>query len=54
MRVFEPSGDRIGEVEHVLAGMPEDVFHTSAARVVDDDHLERSLRRAWEWLVRPR
>ena len=25
--VYEQSGDRVGEVEHVLADPPEDVFH---------------------------
>jgi len=92
--VYEPSGDRIGEVDHVLADAPEDVFHglivktsaghrfapaaqiaglyergavlavpaaqlpmpseDAAARAVDDDDLAGSLKRAWEWLVRPR
>ena len=92
--VYEPSGDRVGEVEHVLADEPADVFHglilqtpdghrfasgtqvdglfehgvilavpaaglhapsaDAAARVVDDDNLRHSLKRAWEWLTRPR
>lgn len=88
--VYEPSGDQVGEVAHVLADPPEDVFHglivktrgghrfapaaqvaglyergvvlavpadrlptpgeDPAARVADDE----PLKRAWEWLVRPR
>jgi uncharacterized protein YrrD len=94
--VFDHSGDRVGEVEHVLADEQEDVFHGlilktpvghrfaaanriegiyehgvivdapadelpepsadgAAARVVEEDaSLTQSLKRAWEWLIRPK
>ena len=92
--VFDESGERAGEVEHVLADEQSDVFHgllvkthdghrfapsaqvaglyehgviitvpagqlpepssDAAAKVVDDDNLKNSLKKAWDWLVQPR
>jgi hypothetical protein len=92
--VFDESGAKAGEVEHVLADEREDVFHglivktgdghrfapgsqvaglyehgailsvpadqlptpseDSAARVVDNDTLSNSLKRAWDWLIQPK
>jgi uncharacterized protein YrrD len=87
--VYEQSGDRIGEVEHVLADEPEDVFHGLVIKTrgghrfapadkvaglyehgavltvpaaglptpsedATGDRLQHSLKRAWEWLIRPR
>lgn len=92
--VFDRSGSKTGEVEHVLADPPTDIFHgliiktadghrfassaqvdglfehgvilsvpfdqlpapseDAAARVVDDDNLKTSLKRAWQWLIEPK
>jgi uncharacterized protein YrrD len=91
--VFDASGEKAGQVEHVLADEQADVFHglliktgndhrfapsakvdglfehgviisvpvaelpapsaDAAARVVDDESLKGSLKRAWDWLVQP-
>jgi hypothetical protein len=92
--VYDSSGERAGEIEHVLADEQEDVFHgvllktpaghrfasssqiegiyehgvivsvpagqlpepsaDAAAQAADGDTLRQSLKRAWDWLVKPK